>query len=191
MPHKAFEVAIDSLSQDDTLIIIGPDSENPAYKKFLEMKAHRKNVHITGELLANEKDSIIFRSTALIVNSSSVTYRNQEFEQSELFGLVIIESILNNTLPITSSQPALKEVMKVLQLERLVYQERNSNSLSKKMQFVTALSSDEYKNLVEQAKKIIRERFLWDNYWQRVEKILNVGVEDEDFIGFQHISSSR
>jgi glycosyltransferase involved in cell wall biosynthesis len=172
LPHKAFEVAIDALPKTDHLVIIGPDSENPAYKKFLETKSRGKNVHIVGEVVSSEKDRIVASSIALLVNSSSVTYQNRVFPHSELLGLVVIEAILNNTLPITSSLPALKEVMSVLKIEHLVYQERNPKSLYEKMNLVRSLSNNEYRVLIEQAKDIIRQQFLWDNYWFNLQNII-------------------
>ncbi|QSJ18557.1 glycosyltransferase family 4 protein [Nostoc sp. UHCC 0702] len=173
LPHKGFEVAIDALSKDDTLVIIGPDSEDDSYKKFLQMKAKGKNVHFTGEILLTDKDKIISESVALIANSSSVTYHQRTFEQSELLGLVVIESILNNTLPITSSQPALKEIMTVLKLNELVYTERDFKSLKSKMLFIHSLPDAKYQLLLDKAKEIIMEQFLWDNYWLSVKDIIN------------------
>jgi len=172
LPHKSFETAIDAVSKNEKLVIIGPNSSDTYYKKFLEDKSKGKNVHLVGEMLTSDKDKIISNSIALIANSSSLTYRKQIFEQSELLGLVILEAILSNTLPITSSQPALKEVMDVLNLSELVYPERDSQSLKSKMALVSYLSDFEYKALLDQARKMIEQHFLWDNYWLRVKEMI-------------------
>lgn len=173
LQHKAFEIAIDAISKDETLVIIGPDAYDNSYKQFLEHKSKSKHVQILGEMLTSEKDKIISNSMALIANSSSLTYRNQIFEQSELLGLVILEAVLSNTLPITSNQPALKEVMDVLNLGEFVYPERDHQFLKNKMQLVNSLPEFEYHQLLEQAKKIIVEQFLWDNYWLRVRNMID------------------
>ncbi len=196
LPHKAFEVAIDALTKNDSLVIIGPDCEDHYYKKFLETRARGKNVHFAGEVLSGDKDKIISNSLALIANSSSVTYNHRVFEQSELLGLIIIESIINNTLPISSSQPALKELMAVLKLNNLVYKERDYKSLNSKINLVRSLSHNEYGRLLEQAKEIIRQQFLWDNYWLRVQDIFRINNfqeiygKNEDTICVEHISTS-
>jgi glycosyltransferase involved in cell wall biosynthesis len=173
LPHKAFEVAIDALSGNSSLLIIGPESEEKHYKQFLQNKIKGRKIDIVGEISSSDRDNITSRSLALIANSSSVTYDNRLFEQSELLGLVLIEAILNNTLPIASSQPALKEVMTVLEMEELVYPERESQSLKSKMLFVKSLSSDEYQELINKAKKNIESLFLWDNYWTRVQNLID------------------
>ncbi|MHC5676667.1 glycosyltransferase [Nostoc sp.] len=173
LPHKAFEIAIDALSDNDHLVIIGPESQDKRYKKFLETKIKGKNIDIVGEVPSSDRDNIVSRSLALIANSSSVTYDNKVFEQSELLGLVLIEAILNNTLPISSSQLALKEVMTLLQIEEFIYTERETQSLKSKMLFVRSLTAEEYRELVEKAKKIIEHLFLWDNYWTRVQQLID------------------
>ncbi|MEH1822522.1 MAG: glycosyltransferase [Nostoc sp.] len=169
LPHKAFEVAIDAVGKNENLVLVGPYSENDYYKKYLNTKSSGKNVYLTGEILSSERDSIIASSIALIANSTSITYQSQKFENSELLGLVIIEALLNNTLPITSSQPALKEVMGVINLKDFVYTERDSKSLRKILKSVISLSEAEYIKFIEQAIKIVEDKFLWDNYWLRVE----------------------
>jgi glycosyltransferase involved in cell wall biosynthesis len=197
LPHKSFEVAIDALPVEESLVVIGPYGE-PSYKDYLTMKSRSKNVYMTGEIIASERDSIIATSKALIANSSYRTYRNHKFEQSELLGLVIIEALLNGTLPITSSQAALKEVMTALGLTDFIYPERDAIYLRKLIKIVQSLSDSEYISLISKAKQIIINEFLWDNYWIRVkEKVCSlsdgqeVSRKHENIIHFEHISSSR
>ncbi|RCJ29126.1 hypothetical protein A6770_01695 [Nostoc minutum NIES-26] len=169
LPHKAYEVAIDALNKEQTLILVGPYGENDPYKKYLNTKSSGKNVYLSGEILSSERDNYIASSIALIANSASITYQNQKFDNSELLGLVIIEALLNNTLPITSDQPALKEVMDAIELEYFVYPERDSKYLRKILEFVISLTEEEYSKLIEKARKNVEDKFLWDNYWLRVE----------------------
>jgi glycosyltransferase involved in cell wall biosynthesis len=168
LPHKSFEVAIDALLPEQQLVIVGPLGDE-SYIKYLTMKSRSKNVLITGKIISSERDSIINSSLALIANSATNTYSNHKFEHSELLGLVILEALVNNTLPITSSQAALKEVMNVLNLTTFIYPERESSDLRKLMGYVVSLSEEDYLNLIEQAKEIIKAEFLWDDYWLRLK----------------------
>jgi glycosyltransferase involved in cell wall biosynthesis len=169
LPHKAYEVAIDALNKEQTLVLVGPYGENDPYTKYLNTKSAGKNVYLSGEVLSSERDNFIASSIALIANSASTTYQNQKFENSELLGLVIIEALLNNTLPISSDQPALKEVMDVIELKDFIYPERDSKYLRKRLEFVLGLTEEEYSNLIAKARKNVEKQFLWDNYWLRVE----------------------
>lgn len=173
LPHKAFEIMIEALNKNEALMLVGPYGENDHYQDYLKAKSHGKNVYFTGEILASERDAAINSSIALIANSSSTTYQNRIFEQSELLGLVIIDALINNTLPITSSQPALKEVMEVLNLENLVYEERDSKCLRNVLDAIICLSDIEYYKLIEQAKIVIENKFLWDDYWQHIGNQIN------------------
>jgi len=173
LPHKSFEVAISSLSKNERLIIIGPYEENVSYKHFLETRAKDKNVYMTGKILSDEKNLIISESVALIANSSTMTYKGHKNEQSELLGLVLIESIIHGTLPISSNQPALNEVMLTLDLGELVYKERDIESLRAKMKLVSSLSSQKYQSMILRARNILLQSFLWDDYWLRCKEMVD------------------
>jgi glycosyltransferase involved in cell wall biosynthesis len=172
LPHKAIEVTIDALSEKDSLIVVGPSDLDPTYEKFLDLKAKGKKVDRIGAVISDVRDSIISNSIALIASSASSTYKSQSFKQSELLGLVILEAIQNNTIAITSSQPALEEVMSLLNLESFVYTERSSKDLRSKMQLVRSLPSSKYDEIIEQAKDILQQKFLWDDYWLRVKQLV-------------------
>ena len=169
LPHKGFEIAIDALSYDMALIIIGTFSESD-YVSYLKMRSHGKTVNFTNKIIDSEKDKIISSSLGLIANSVSRTYQNQEFEHSELLGLVIIEALANGTLPITSNQPALNEVMCVLGLDDFVYIERDVESLQSKIKLLYSLGMDEYISYLKKAVEVVKQKFLWDDYWGRVKQ---------------------
>jgi hypothetical protein len=171
--HKAIEVTIDALTDRNTLVVIGPKNLDVQYEKFLNVKARGKKIEWLGEVSADVRNGIISNAVALVASSATETYRSFKLEQSELLGLVLLESLLNNTIPISSSQPALAEVMSLLELDDFVYPERNSVCLGDKMKLVTSLSEDDYLKIVNQGKIILDKKFLWDNFWLRIEALVH------------------
>lgn len=173
LPHKAIEVTIDALSENDSLVVIGPDKQDTQYEDFLSVIAKGKKVDRVGEVSANVRNSIISNAFALVSSSSTETYRSLRLAQSELLGLVLLEALLNNTIPISSSQPALEEVMNTLGLHDFVYPERDSIALKNKMKLVTSLSQDNYIEVVSKGKEVLEKKFLWDDFWLRLEKLIH------------------
>jgi glycosyltransferase involved in cell wall biosynthesis len=172
LPHKAIEITIDALLENDSLVVIGPDNLDAQYENFLKVKSQGKRVERIGEVSADMRNSIVSNSTALVASSSTITYRSQKLEQSELLGLVLLEALLNNTIPISSSQPALEEVMNALDLNDFVYPERNSLLLRNKMKLVNSLSKDDYIEIINKARILLEEKFLWNDFWPRIEKFI-------------------
>jgi glycosyltransferase involved in cell wall biosynthesis len=172
LTHKAVEVTIDALSENDSLVVIGPDKLDDLYEKFLNIKATGKKVDRIGEVSSDVRNSIISNAVALISSSSTETYRSIRLPHSELLGLVLLEALLNNTIPISSSQPALAEVMNALGLDDFIYPERDSVALNNKMKLVASLSQDKYMEVVNRGRSILEKKFLWDNFWPRLEKLI-------------------
>jgi glycosyltransferase involved in cell wall biosynthesis len=167
LPHKGFEIAIDALPSNSELTIIGPFQEDH-YLNYLKMKSKSKQVNFIGRIIDSEKNSIIANSISLIANSVTITYQSQKFEHSELLGLVILEAIANHTLPIASDQSALREIMRALGLENLVYKQRDIKDLRAKINLVSQFNEEQYDKMVQQSLHILRENFLWDSYCKRL-----------------------
>lgn len=172
LPHKSFEIAIDACHKNEQFIIVGPLQKNSDYQKYLNLRAKFKDVTFTGTINSSEKKKLISESFVLLVNSSEITYNQEVFEQSELLGLVILEAIINGTLPITSDQSALQEVMIELELGDLIYKQRNVKDLRKKIDQVKQLSSIEYQEKIQKSIALIQKKFLWDDYSQKVNAII-------------------
>lgn len=176
LPHKAFEITIEALAKYQHLDILGPKNIHPTYQKMLNLRSIFKDVNFLGYISEDKKLKILAESIALIASSSSKTLSGKACENSELLGLVILEAIVAGTLPITSCQPAFQEIMTKFQLSDLIYPERDVATLREKMDFVSQLSLERYLEYLENARAILVESFLWDNYWPRVQNALSKTV---------------
>ena len=168
LPHKGFETIIRAMPDEARLTIIGPVDPDSPYQKFLNELAQGKPVTFTGRLPENEKLAIMADSDLLIAASTHKLYDGRTIEQAELLGLVILEGIINNLLPIVSDIPPFRWIMEETGLGEYVFPEGDNASLRKKIEKATHLTIQEKTTLLRFAKKVVADNFSWETYWPRV-----------------------
>ena len=107
-------------------------------------------------------------SDLLIAASIHKLYDGRTLEQAELLGLVILEGIINNLLPIVSDIPPFRWIMEESGLGEYIFPEGDDASLREKIQKAANLSSQDKAALLRSAKKVVADNYSWDTYWPRV-----------------------
>jgi len=170
LPHKCFEVAVEAVGRDHELTIVGPDSGDADYQRFLAARvaAAAGNVRCTGYVDDATRTALVAAADVLLANSSHVTYAGDTLDQAELFGLVVLEAVAVGTLPITSDIPSFREIMEDLALADWIYPQRDATALAALLARVRGLPPQALRDRVDAARERAERLFLWDTYWRRL-----------------------
>lgn len=169
LPHKGFEVTLKGLPSDWSLDLVGPPSGDEAYEQLLAgLATANGKAKIHGYLPQRDRNARIQASDVLIASSTQTFYDGRQIDQAELFGLVLLEAIALGVLPVASDIPSFREIMKQVDLEELVYAERDADELKAILNRIEKMSPIEYEERVEKAQEMVRKHYTWETYWQRV-----------------------
>jgi glycosyltransferase involved in cell wall biosynthesis len=169
LPHKCFEVAVEAVGREHELTIVGPDSGDDDYQRFIATRAAAARcVRRTGYVDDATRTALVAAADVLIASSSHVTYTGHTLDQAELFGLVILEAVAVGTLPLVSDIPSFREIMEDLGLGDWIYPQRDAAALAALLARVRCLPPDARLERVADARSRAERLFLWDTYWQRL-----------------------
>jgi glycosyltransferase involved in cell wall biosynthesis len=171
LPHKCFEVAIQAVGGNARLTIVGPSSSDSAYERYLDrLIESNRCVTRAGHVSASDRDRMLSDADVLIASSSHTTYEGKHLDQPELFGLVLLEAVACNTLPIASDIPSFREIMEDLSLSDWLYPERNSQALAGMLERLGSMDREARAERLADAHRRMKDMFLWDTYWDRLSR---------------------
>ncbi len=172
LPHKGFETAITALPEGCSLSIAGDAAHDPAYTEMLRALPARGTVNWLGQIDDRQKSRLLSDSAALIACSTHVLYNGIRVEQPELLGLVLLEAVNAGCLPLCTRIPSFNEVMADLHLTEWQFDERNSDELQGLLRRVGEAPQEVVESQLKKAGAHMREHYLWDDYWPRVQAAL-------------------
>lgn len=175
LPHKGFEVTLEAvagLGAEARLDIIGGASGHEDYERLLRAKAQScTRLHMHGVLPDAQRQTLLNEADVLVASSTHRLYTGVRMEQVELFGLVLLEAVAAGALPIASDIPSFREIAGELGLAEWLYPERDVGALQERLRDARQLGHEGRAALLADARTRMRSRFLWEDYWQRLERL--------------------
>ena len=170
LPHKGVEVTIDGLPKDFELNIVGGMDLDSDYTAHLKKSAAGRKVNFLGAQNEADKRRVLESSDVLVASSCVTLFNGKQIEQAELLGMVLLEAVAADVLPVSSDLPPFREVMEKLGLEEFIYPQRDSAALEKILRRYESFTPERQAELRRRAHGRMLEHFLFDDYWQRVSR---------------------
>jgi len=168
LPHKGFESTIGALPDNCKLTIVGPVNKQSDYYQHLKSLSADKNIFFTDKISNIEKIQRISEADILVAASTCKLYNGVTIDQAELLGLVLLEAVAINVLPVASDIPSYRDIMIDLGLEEFVFKQSDVGDIRKIIQKALALNQEKKHELLRIAKYKLFEKYRWENYWERI-----------------------
>lgn len=170
LPHKGIEHTIQGVPTQASLKIVGPYQPESDYFVHLRSLPCKGDLDWAGAVSESRKWEILRQSELLVASSCHRLFNGVVIEQPELLGLVIFEALAAGVIPITSDIPVFREVMTSLELGDLVYAEGCPGRLQERIEQYWNWPKSEQWSRLSRARALMKQKYLWDDFWTRVQQ---------------------